>query len=826
MINKEENNKIENIKNLENMLNNKVVSSSVVELRKAKDSLDIFCEKLAEKFNSIKVAQIEEAKEKERLEKEKQKAEFEQQRVQKQQMQQMEDKKPFVRFDKSRQQDRNFNGDRQNFSNRNFGEKRFSNDDRRGFNKPFQNQNKPFGDKPFVRNGQGNGPKPFAKPGVKPQIKQSYAAPLIDLKEKERTRIKKKPTEPTQEKKVMNKKAQFKMSLVNDDLNESESVKYRRVKTKKEKVQEQVITVVDKAVMDTETISFKDLSEKIGKPVAEIVKKLFILGIMSTINSSIDFDTAELVCSEFGVTLEYKKPESFEEKLSKMVESEDDSNMVRRAPVVTVMGHVDHGKTSLLDAIRKTNVIGGEAGGITQHIGAYTVKVGDRMITFIDTPGHAAFTAMRERGANITDVAILVVAADDGLMPQTLEAIKHIKNANVPMVVAINKIDKPTANVEKVKQQLADQGVLSDEWGGDTIMVPISAKQNMNIDKLLEMVLLQADVLDLKADPTQKATGSVIEAKIDKGKGPVATILIQNGTLHVGDTMVVGLALGRIRAMIDEHGKNVKSAGPSTPISVLGLDAVPLAGDKAYVVDEKLSKQLIEERKTKLKRDRVTNSSGVSAEDLFHKAEDNMKKQLNVIVKADVQGSCEALKESILEIQSEEVKVNVISATVGNVSETDADLAKTTNSIIICFNTKADNKARDFIEKEKVEIYYSRVIYDVIDFLTDKMKSMFAPKFNEIYTGSAEVRMVYKITGVGIVAGSIVLDGKISRGALVKVLRGKEEIGSYKLESLKIKKDDVKEVGVNFECGIRLEGFEKFEVGDKLMAYNLERVIF
>lgn len=803
MINKEENNKIENIKNLENLRQDKVVDKSIAELRKAKDSLDIFCGKLAEKFNSLKVAQLEEAKEAEKQEKERQKAILQQQRTEKEQ--QKEVKRPFDRTN------RPFNGER-----------RFDND-KRNFGKPFIKQDRPNGDRPFNKN---NSQRPFVKSGQKPFGKPSFVEPLIDLKEKERTRIKKKPVEQTQEKKTLNKKAQFKMSLINDDLNESESVKYRRVKTKKEKVQQQVISVIDKAVMDTETISVKDLSEKIGKPVAEIVKKLFILGIMSTINSSIDFDTAELVCSELGVSLEYKKPETFEEKLSKMVGETVEGNLVRRAPVVTVMGHVDHGKTSLLDAIRKTNVISGEAGGITQHIGAYTVKINDRMITFIDTPGHAAFTAMRERGANITDVAILVVAADDGLMPQTLEAIKHIKNANVPMVVAINKIDKPTANIEKVKQQLADHDVLSDEWGGDTIMVPISAKQNQNIDKLLEMVLLQADVLDLKADPTQKATGSVIESKLDKGKGPVATILIQNGTLHVGDTMVVGLALGRIRAMIDENGKNVKSAGPSMPISVLGLDAVPQAGDKAYVVDEKMSKQLIEERKTNLKRERISNSSGVSAEDLFHKAEDNMKKQLNVIIKADVQGSSEALKQSVLAIQSEEVKVNVISSSVGNVNETDANLAKTTNSVIICFNTKTDNKARDIIEKEKIEVYYSKIIYDVIDFLTNKMKSMFAPKFNEIYTGSAEVRMVYKITGIGIVAGSIVLDGKIQRGALCKVIRNGEEIGAYKLESLKIKKDDVKEVGVTFECGIKLEGFEKFEVGDKISAYNLERVVF
>ena len=803
MINKEDS-KIENIKNLENILKNKVVNKNVDELEEAKHNLEGFYSKLSEKFNSIKVQQLEETKEKEKLEKERKIAEQQAKIDEQNKAKQLQNNKPFQNKFGVRREFNNNN----NYANNNF------------------RQNRPFN--PNYKSQQ-NGPKPFDKNfdrnKVKPTLSKVFAEPIIDIKENTRVfKNKKKTFENKEEKKVLNKKAQFKLSLIGAD--ENESVKYRRVKTKKAKEQEQVITVIDKAVMDTETISVKDLSEKIGKPVAEIVKKLFILGIMSTINSSIDFDTASLVCSELGVTLEYKKPETFEEKLSKQTEGDDEKDLVKRAPVVTVMGHVDHGKTSLLDAIRKTNVISGEAGGITQHIGAYTVKVNDQMITFIDTPGHAAFTSMRERGANITDVAILVVAADDGIMPQTLESIKYIKNAGIPMVVAINKIDKPTANVEKVKQQLADHDVLSEEWGGDTIMVPISAKGNQNIDKLLEMVLLQADVLDLKANPNRKATGTVIEAKLDKGKGPVATVLVQNGTLKVGDTVVCGLAVGRIRAMIDEKGKNVKSAGPSVPVSILGLDEVPEAGDNAYVVDEKLSKQIIEERKTKLKRERVSSASGLSAEDLFSKAEDNMKKQLNVIVKADVQGSSEALKQSISEITSEEVKVNVISCGVGIVNETDVVLAKTTNSIIICFNNKADNKAKDLIDREKVEIYYSKIIYDVIDFLTERMKSMFTPKFKEIYSGKAEVRMVYKITNVGMVAGSYVLDGKISRGNKCKILRNGEELGTYNLESLKVKKDDVKEVGNGFECGIKLEGFTDLQVGDIIEAYSLERIVF
>ena len=798
-----EENKIENIKNLDSILQKNIIKQNISELENAKNSLESFYDKLSQKFNSIKIKRLEEEREREKEEKLKAAKQIQEANAQ----------------NVLKQQNSVFN--KQN-NNRGFNNNRFNNNNRgeRNFNAANGTGGRNFG-----KSNPNFKPNTGAKP-VRP-VKNVDVEPIINLKEKERVfKNKKKPVEQTQEKKALSKKAQFKMSLVNDDLNEE--VKYRRVKTKKEtKEVEHVITVIDKAVMDTETILVKDLSEKIGKPVAEIVKKLFLLGIMSTINSSIDFDTAELVSNELGVTLEYKKPESFEEKLSKQLDEVDsDKDLVTRAPVVTVMGHVDHGKTSLLDAVRKTNVISGEAGGITQHIGAYTVRINNQMITFIDTPGHAAFTAMRERGANITDVAILVVAADDGIMPQTIEAIKHIKNAKVPMIVAINKIDKPTANIEKVKQQLADHDVLSDEWGGDTIMVPISAKGNQNIDKLLEMVLLQADVLDLKANPNRKAIGTVVEAKLDKGKGPVATILVQNGTLKVGDTIVTGLTVGRIRAMIDEHGKNIKFAGPSVPVSVLGLSEVPLAGDNVHAVDEKLSKQIIEERKTKLKRERVSNASGVSAEDLFHKAEDNMKKQLNVIVKADVQGTVEALKDSINQITSEEVKINVISSSVGNVNETDVELANTTNSIIVCFNTKADNKAKDLIDREKVEIYYSRIIYDVIEFLEARMKSMFTPKFKEVYLGKAEVRVVYKITGIGMVAGSYVLDGKIVRGSKVNVIRNGENIGSYTLDSLKIRKDDVKEVGVNYECGIKLAGFEALEAGDVLEVYELVKIEF
>lgn len=816
MINKEEN-KIDNIKKLEQIVNSNRFVSAINELASAKKNLEEFASKLAEKLKA-----------KEELIKQQAKVEA---------LKQVENKttttvntpKPVERsFSNSNSNNnlgnRNFNnrpnsqGFNRNANSNNFRNNNYNGTAPNGARKPFvKDGNRPF-NKPFVKDGNRPLSKPFNKPSV--------VEPII-LKEKERTfnNKKKKPHEITQEKKPLSKKAQFLMNIVNDDL--EETVIYRRVKTKKEqKEATQHISVLDHAVITTENISVKDLSEKIGKPVAEIVKKLFILGIMSTINSTINFETAELVSNELGITLEYKPVETFEEKLSKEVSLEDDEkDLVKKAPVVTVMGHVDHGKTSLLDAIRKTNVISGEAGGITQHIGAYTVKCNGEPITFIDTPGHSAFTSMRERGAKVTDIAILVVAADDGIKPQTIEAINIIQNEKVPMIVAINKIDKPEANIERVKQQLADYNVLCDEWGGDTIMVPISAKQNQNIDKLLEMILLEADVLDLKANPNKKASGTVIEARLDKGMGPVATILVQNGTLCIGDTIVAGVSVGRIRAMLDENGKKVKKAGPSIPVSVLGLDDVPNSGDLVHAVDEKLSKQIIEERKSNIKRAKGATTNTTSVEELFSKADDSMKKQLNVIVKADVKGSSEALKESILEITSEEVKVNVIACGVGIVNETDVQLAQTTNAVIICFNNKVDTIAKTFIERNKIEIYYSKIIYDVVDYLTAKMKSMFTPKFKDVYTGKAEVRQIFKLSSVGIVAGSYVLDGKIMRNTKATVMRGNENLGTYTIETVKIRKDDVKEASYGYECGIKLNGFTDFKEGDIIEGYESQRII-
>lgn len=801
MINKEEN-KIDNIKKIEQLLASNRFANAINELNNAKKSLEDFALKLQEKIK----AKQEEIKVE----------------MQKNEEKQVKTPKPVERNFSSSNATSNINNNsnNRNFNNRgngqpyNKGQNNPRYNTQNGVKKPFVKDNKPF-NKPFVKDGN-----PLSKPFNKP------VEPII-LKEKERNfnNKKKKTHEITQEKKPLSKKAQFLMNIVNDDL--EETIIYRRVKTKKEqKETTQHITILDHAIITTENISVKDLSEKIGKPVAEIVKKLFILGIMSTINSTINFETAELVSNEFGITLEYKPVETFEEKLSKKISIEDDEkDLVKKAPVVTVMGHVDHGKTSLLDAIRKTNVISGEAGGITQHIGAYTVKCNNEPITFIDTPGHSAFTSMRERGAKVTDIAILVVAADDGIKPQTIEAINIIQNEKLPMIVAINKVDKPEANVERVKQQLADYNVLCDEWGGDTIMVPISAKHNQNIDKLLEMILLEAEVLELKANPNKKASGSVIEARLDKGMGPVATILVQNGTLCVGDTIVAGTSVGRIRAMLDENGKKVKKAGPSIPVSVLGLDDVPNSGDLVHAVDEKLSKQIIEERKNNIKRERTSHTTTSSVEELFNKADDNLKKQLNVIVKADVKGSSEVLKESILDITSDEVKVNVLACGVGIVNETDVQLAQTTNAIIICFNNKVDTIAKTFIERNKIEVYYSKVIYDVVDFLTNKMKSMFTPKFKDVYTGKAEVRQIFKLSSVGIIAGSYILDGKIMRNTKAIVMRDNENLGSYAIETVKIKKDDVKEANYGYECGIKLSGFTDFKEGDIIEGYESQRIV-
>lgn len=570
-----------------------------------------------------------------------------------------------------------------------------------------------------------------------------------------------------------------------------------------------------KAIIMGEIITVKELSEKIGITVAEIMKKLMSLGILATINQNLDYDTAAIVASEFGIQLDKKAAKSFEEILIDEDTEDDPSTLVPRPPIVTVMGHVDHGKTSLLDAIRNSRVTAQEAGGITQHIGAYTVDVDGKPITFLDTPGHEAFTSMRARGAQVTDIAILVVAANDGVMPQTVEAINHAKEAGVPIVVAINKIDVTGANPERVKQELTEHDLLVEEWGGDTIAVPVSALHNEGIDTLLEMVLLVAEMQELKANPNRLAKGTIIEAELDKGRGPVATVLVQNGTLKVGDSIVAGIAYGRVRAMMDHTGKRLKAAGPSTPVQVLGLTEVPEAGDILYAVqDDKLAKQVSEERKEKAKEQQIKASSKMSLDDLFSKISEGEVKELNLIIKADVQGSVEAVKQSLERLSNEEVRVRTIHGAVGAISESDVMLATASNAIIIGFNVRPAPSASELAAREGIDIRLYRVIYNAIEDMEAAMKGMLDPEYREVILGHAEVRETFKVPGAGIVAGCYVTDGKILRNADARLVRNGIVIYEGKISSLRRFKDDVREVATGYECGISLENFNDIKEED------------
>ena len=573
-----------------------------------------------------------------------------------------------------------------------------------------------------------------------------------------------------------------------------------------------------------ETISVKDLATELKKTSGEVIKKLLGYGIMATINNDIDFDTAYLVAEEFGVTA--KKKNIVKEEDILFDESEDKAeDLVPRAPVIVVMGHVDHGKTSLLDAIRSTNVIEGEAGGITQHIGAYQVKVQGRDITFLDTPGHEAFTSMRARGAQITDIAILVVAANDGVMPQTVEAINHAKAANIPIIVAINKIDLPGANIEKVKEELMKYELVPEEWGGDTIYVPISAKKHENIDQLLEMVLLEADMLDLKVNPNKQAKGTVIEARLDKSKGSIASLLVQRGTLDVGDTIVVGSSIGRIRAMRNYKGQKVKKAGPSMPVEVMGLTEVPVAGETFYEVkDEKMAKHLIERRKRQEREKSINQVNKVTLDNLFSQMEEGKLKQLNLIIKADVQGTVEAVKQSMEKLSNEEVRVKVIHSAVGAVTESDVTLANVSNAIIIAFNVRPVPTAKSQAEKDDVEIKQYSVIYQAIEDVETAMKGMLDPKYVEKVIGTAEIRQTFRISSVGTIGGAFVLTGKIERNAGVRVIRDEVVIHEGKLASLKRFKDDAKEVNKGFECGMQIENYNDIKEGDIIEAFIMEEI--
>ena len=699
--------------------------------------------------------------------------------------------------------DRNARGDRPQ------GERR---GDNRGFGRPDdkdaqQNrqqrpQQRPVGRKP------GEAPAIIQKENRAPENKSSYVR-TFDT-----------------EKKAKNKKTIMKETAPSAKNREDDGGSYggrKKKAAKQTQYRKPEPVVIEKAVITTETITVRDFSEKIGKPAAEILKKLFMMGIVANINQDIDFETCELVAMEYDIELEHQVAKTYEETMQENAEEVDaEEDLVPRPPVVTIMGHVDHGKTSLLDAIRKTHVTEGEAGGITQHIGAYTVECNGRMITFIDTPGHEAFTSMRARGAQVTDVVILVVAADDGIMPQTVEAINHSKAAGVPIIVAVNKIDKPESNPERVKQQLTEHGLVCEDWGGDTICVPVSAKKQQNLDELLEMVLLQADVLDLKANPNKAAKGTIIEAQLDKGRGPVATVLVQNGTLKIGDPIVAGIAYGRVRAMMNDRGENVKTAGPSCPVEVLGFNEVPSAGDIMNVAE--VSKKVAEERRNRIKAEQLKNLSKVSLEDLFSHIAEGEVKTLNIVVKADVHGSVEAVKQALEKLSNEEVRVKCIHGGVGAITESDVMFASASNAIVIGFNVRPDSGARNLAEQEKVDVRTYRIIYQAIEDVENAMKGMFKPVFKEVHLGTISVRNTFKVSSVGTIAGAYVQDGKVQRNAQVRVVRDGVVIHEGQIASLRRFKDDVREVAAGYECGIGIENFNDIHEGDVIEAYTMEEV--
>ena len=738
------------------------------------------------------------------------------------------------------------------FDNRQGNNNCFNNNRQNGDNK-FNNQNR-NGQRPFNRNNNG---RPLDNYGIDKNIKDIMATEIVekedkrdistraidkekanryeDNKAKKGAKVKKgdRFSEEFNEGKLKDLKQVDKLSrMFNEqdggmldyyDLTTARGKKNKRKPQKDEERTKQKIFELTEITIP-ETITVKDLAAEMKKTSGEVIKKLFNYGIMATINNTVDFDTAFLVAQEFGITAN-KKEEVKEEDIL-FDDTEDTAEELEpRPPVVVVMGHVDHGKTSLLDAIRSTNVIEGEAGGITQHIGAYKVNISGREITFLDTPGHEAFTAMRARGAQITDIAILIVAADDGVMPQTVEAINHAKAAGIPIIVAINKIDLPGANVEKIKQELMEYELVPEEWGGDTIYVPISAKKKINIDNLLEMVLLVADMKELKANPNKQAKGTVIEARLDKSKGPIASMLVQRGTLDEGDTIVVGKSIGRIRVMKNDKGQRVKKAGPSTPVEIMGLTEVPEAGDTFYEVkDEKMAKHLIERRKRQEREQIINENSKVTLSNLFEKMESENLKQLNIIVKADVQGTAQALKQSLEKLSNDEVKVKVIHAVAGAVTESDVQLAKAGKCIIIAFNVRPVNTAKDMAEKEGVEIKQYSVIYQAIEDVQAAMKGMLDPVYEEKVIGNAVVRQTFKVSGVGTIAGVFVLDGKIERNAGVRVIRENVVIHDGKLISLKRFKDDAKEVTKGFECGLQIENYNDVKEDDTLEFYVMEEV--
>ncbi|PEJ60214.1 MULTISPECIES: translation initiation factor IF-2 [unclassified Bacillus (in: firmicutes)] len=573
------------------------------------------------------------------------------------------------------------------------------------------------------------------------------------------------------------------------------------------------------------SLKVSELAKKLGKEPSELIKKLFMLGIMATINQDLDKDTIELLASDYGVEVEEEVIVDETEFEGFIDEADDEASLEERPPVVTIMGHVDHGKTTLLDYIRKSKVTAGEAGGITQHIGAYQVDIEGKKITFLDTPGHAAFTTMRARGAQVTDITIIVVAADDGVMPQTVEAINHAKAAEVPIIIAVNKMDKEAANPDRVMQELTEHGIVSEAWGGDTIFVPISALNGEGVDQLLEMILLVSEVEEYKANPTRKALGTVIEAELDKGKGSVATLLVQNGTLKVGDPIVVGTSFGRVRAMVNDLGRRIKEAGPSTPVEITGLNEVPQAGDRFMVfADEKRARQVGEARASKAVLQQRSESSKLSLEDLFAQIQEGNVKEINLIVKADVQGSVEAMAGSLQKIEVEGVKVKIIHTGAGAITESDVILASASNAIIIGFNVRPDVNAKRTADLENVDIRLHRIIYKAIEEIESAMKGMLDPEFEEKVIGQAEVRQVFKVSKVGTIAGCYVTDGKITRDSGVRLIRDGIVVFEGQLDTLKRFKDDVKEVATNYECGITIEKYNDIKEGDVIEAYVMEEI--
>ena len=737
---------------------------------------------------------------------------------------------------------------RENRDNRFNKDKRDGNNNNRAFNKGSRNQEGVNGQRPNRpgfqnrdnRNGASTGYRvnKFIKESIDDTIQKEtrdYSTTLIDKKkyneekvEKQETTTKRaaKNTNAIREKNTRMEFSKFRGMAVSEeglmDLYDRGENRKGKAKTKKQKVEMNTTKIIPLTDVELpETMSVKEFAEILKKQAAEVIKKLFSMGILATVNQEIDFDTAFLIASEFGINATKQVVVTEEDVL--FDDSEDnESDLEIRPPVVTIMGHVDHGKTSLLDKIRASNVTAGESGGITQHIGAYKVKINDREIAFLDTPGHEAFTEMRARGAQLTDIVVIVVAADDGIKPQTIEAINHAKAAGVSIIVAINKIDKDTANPERVKQELLEVGLVPEEWGGDTICVPVSAKTGIGIENLLEMILLVADVKELKANPNKQAKGTVIEAKLDKTKGPLATVLVQRGTLNVGDTIVLGDTIGRVRVMTNDRGEKVKSAGPSTPVEILGLGSVPETGDTFYEVkDEKTAHKLIEKRKAQHRLDLIKKGSAVTLDDLFNKIKDGELINLDVVLRADVKGSAEAIKESLEKLSNDEVRVRVIASNTGEITESDITLAKVSNAIVIGFNVKANGNVLAQADKEKVDLRLYKVIYDAIEDVELAMKGKVKPKYKEVEIGKAEIRHIFKLSTAGIIAGSYILEGKVTRNAMARLVRKGEVILETKIESVKREKDDVKEVAEGYECGIKLEKSSEIKEGDILECYEL-----